>query len=400
MISTLDIQPDLAPASLRESFVRSLAKRLDDVKTHWDAVLDSGGDRADMTNFVGAIHYFAGGAGVYGYVSMSRLAYRILAHIQPCIDNKVAFTSEIRSTVDRLLIALCQQKIHFETGGPDITSAIYEKPDVVIEEEGWSELSNEVYILEQSPDEELALRVFLENSGFHAHAFKSLHKLQKAIGDAQPRAIILDLQQCNQDATAASYITNMQRQSARNPVFALSDTGDVKARLQAVKLGATHFFLKPVDGYRLVDVLHKMTNIGGASRVLVVDDDPQTAQYVAVHLRMEGLDVQIINDPYQILDAMSRFNPDLILTDLYMPGCNGLDMATLIRQHEVYFDVPIVFLSSENEEQTRLTALQLGSDDFFTKSIDIDVVAKAIKSRLDRMAGYAQVKKAMMWSPN
>jgi PleD family two-component response regulator len=90
----------------------------------------------------------------------------------------------------------------------------------------------------------------------------------------------------------------------------------------------------------------------------------------------------------------------LILTDLYMPGCSGLELATMVRQHEVFYDIPIVFLTSEAEANTRLAALQLGSDDFFTKSTDTAIVARAIKSRLQRMASYKLVKRAMIWSPN
>jgi DNA-binding response OmpR family regulator len=403
MMDTQELSVDQTVGSLQEAFVHSLPKRLREIEACWAEVLNSDGSRAHLANFVGAIHYLAGGSGVHGFVSMSRLSYRIISHLRPCLDKNVSFSKEIRSIVEKILETLLTQSTYYGNQGAATplgngTAAPTADSHTLASEN----TSNDICILEHNPDEELAIKVFLENAGYRIRSFKSLHKLLKAIHEIRPHAVILDLQQCNQDATAPEFLTALRRQDIPYPIFMLSDSGAIDARLQSAKMGASHFFLKPIDGYRLVDSLHKATSKEGevASRVLLVDDDPETAQYIAVHLLMEGLNVQVINDPLEVFETVASFHPDLILTDLYMPGCSGLELATMVRQHEVFYDIPIVFLTSEAEANTRLAALQLGSDDFFTKSTDTAIVARAIKSRLQRMASYKLVKRAMIWSPN
>lgn len=391
MTGTMELQSETSP---HDTFILSLSDRLERIEYFWNELQTD--DDYDISSFLSAVHYLAGGAGVCGLISMSRRAYEIIALLRPCLEKGVVFTKEKRFMVDSFVSSLFSLKEHYDEVG-------YEEIGVSNHEDLFNvESSNEIFILEHNPDEELTLKVFLENADLYARSFKSLHKLHRALHNTIPHAVIIDLQQSSQDATAPEFITELQQKTIPYPVVALSDTGDISARLQAARIGATHFFIKPVDGYRLVDMLHKATGINTelSPRVLLVDDDPETSNYVAAHLRKEGLNVHVLNAPLHLLDTMSQFHPDLVLTDLYMPECNGLELATIIRQHQIFFDTPIVFLSSETDDDMRLAALQLGSDDFFSKSIDIDVVAKAIKSRLDRMSSYALVKKAMMWSPN
>ncbi len=413
MNSTFEMPDAPLTASFQDDFISSLSDRLYQIESQWEALLETDDQTAHdkttrMSNFVGAVHYLAGAAGVYGFISMSRRAYEIIGHIQPCLEKNVAFTRQTQYTIEQLVGSLGSLKEYYDDHGyfneDHMLSvlAASTKSETSNTTKPQQETSNEVYILEHSPDEEYALKVFLENAQHRVRIFKSLHKLQRAIEGQQPYAIIVDLQQSRQDATGLEFITNLQQGKYSCPVIALSNSGDFNARHQAIQMGASHFFTMPVDGYRLVDTLHKANNknISTPSRVLVVDDDPETSSYVGMHLKMQGLNVEILNDPTALLDTMAYFHPDLILTDLYMPECSGMELATIVRQHEVYSDIPIVFLTSENDDDARLEALQLGSDDFFTKSMDVSIISKAIKSRLDRMASFALVKKAMMWSPN
>lgn len=399
---TKDISLPPSIESLQDSFLLSLHERIALIEMHWQALLEAEDKRSKMGFFVSTVHYLAGAAGVYGLISMSKRAYDIIAHLQPCIEKNVALTPTTQHHVERLIQSLSGLLAYYKEHGriafhttEEKANAVARLPEVAVSE-------TEIFVLEQNPEEEHALRVFLENAQLHIRPFASLHKLTKALEQKTPYAVIIDLQQSLRDATTHEFLTSLQQRPPSCPVVVLSESGDFAERLEAARLGATHFLSKPFDGYRLVDTIYNATHFDATlpSRVLLVDDDPDTSQYIAVHLRIEGLEVRVLNDPTQVLEAMAQFHPDLILTDLYMPECNGLELAAVVRQHEVYFDIPIVFLSSETDEETRLAALQLGSDDFLTKSIDLDIVAKAIKSRLERMASYALVKKAMMWSPN
>jgi diguanylate cyclase (GGDEF)-like protein len=92
----------------------------------------------------------------------------------------------------------------------------------------------------------------------------------------------------------------------------------------------------------------------------------------------------VVTDPMQVMEPLIEFRPDLILMDMYMPGCSGLELAAMIRQQEAFVGVPIVFLSLETQLDRQLLALQLGGDDFLTRPIEPDHLVAAVLSRARR----------------
>ncbi|MDU0356161.1 diguanylate cyclase [Paraglaciecola aquimarina] len=96
------------------------------------------------------------------------------------------------------------------------------------------------------------------------------------------------------------------------------------------------------------------------------------------------MEVNILNEPSQILEALVDFEPDIFLLDLYMPKVNGLELAKIIRLLDKYDSIPIVFLTSENSMQTKLQVLECGCDDVLSKNIAPDILVKQIVSRLKR----------------
>lgn len=383
-------------------FLESLGDRIESIKTIWDNVLNADTPYQELPGLIDATHYLAGGAGVHGYIAVARLCYQLIELLKPCAEQKVALSRDQESRIEKLISALESQKTYYEKEGNFQVSEKSQDSELGQAHGAEQASSSEIYSLVPHPDEERALKVFLDNAGFVFRSFDSLHKLHKAIRTASPLAVVLDLEQAQNDATGYTFFTALSNNEITCPVFGLSGNGDFASRLRATQMGMTHFFVKPVDGFKMVDTIHKTHNHSSEeqARVLLVDDDPETAQFIALHLKMTGLTVEYANDPTRVLDHIARFSPDIIVSDLYMPECSGLELASVIRQHEVYFDIPVVFLSSETGDDVRLTALQLGSDDFLSKSMDLDMVAKAIKSRLDRMKSYSVVKKAMMWTPN
>ena len=94
--------------------------------------------------------------------------------------------------------------------------------------------------------------------------------------------------------------------------------------------------------------------------------------------------VKAVNNPFNVIDALLEFTPDLILIDLYMPECNGTDLAKVIRQLDAYVSIPIVFLSAENDLDKQLFAMGLGGDDFLTKPIQPQHLISSVTSRIRR----------------
>lgn len=116
-------------------------------------------------------------------------------------------------------------------------------------------------------------------------------------------------------------------------------------------------------------------------RILIVDDEPQITRVLRRGLMAHGYLVRVANDAEAALDEIADSPPDLLITDLSMPGMDGLELTRrLRRQHQL----PIIVLSVKGEEQTKVSALDAGADDYITKPFGIDELLARIRAALRR----------------
>ena len=93
----------------------------------------------------------------------------------------------------------------------------------------------------------------------------------------------------------------------------------------------------------------------------------------------------VVNNPREALAAIIKFNPDLILMDVYMPECNGQELAKIIRAMDTYVSIPIVYLSAETDLDKQMSAMRMGGDDFLTKPILAGHLISSVYTRAERM---------------
>ncbi|PXX43826.1 response regulator [Undibacterium pigrum] len=233
------------------------------------------------------------------------------------------------------------------------------------------------------PDDETA-RQLAATLAMHHHevvCFDAADELQSAIVVRAPQALVMDI-----DSPAGQIARKKMgnRVISNFPIIYISAIDDFMQRLAAVREGAEGYFLKPLDADALSARIDEKIarNEVMAYRVLVVDDDEMLASYYEAILSSAGMHVKAINDPVEVLDALKKFKPELVLTDLNMPVCNGLEMAQIIRQNNRYLDIPIVFLSSDTQKE--MLAIETGADDFLSKPIDPEKLISTIASRAER----------------
>src|SRR5258707_1304396 len=100
------------------------------------------------------------------------------------------------------------------------------------------------------------------------------------------------------------------------------------------------------------------------ARILVVDDEPQLTRVLRRSLTTHGYDVRVAGDGEFALQTFRDWPPALVITDLAMPNVDGLELCRRLR---AVSEVPIIVLSVRGDEKTKVEALNLGADDFFTK---------------------------------
>src|SRR5208283_6146911 len=116
-------------------------------------------------------------------------------------------------------------------------------------------------------------------------------------------------------------------------------------------------------------------------RILVIDDEPQITRVLRAALSAQGYDVRIANDPEEGLRVFRDWAPDLVITDLMMPGMSGGDVCRLIRTQSA---TPVLVLSVREHERSKVEALDAGADDYVTKPFSIQELLARVRAHLRR----------------
>uniref|UniRef100_UPI00359384B0 response regulator n=1 Tax=Thiocapsa sp. TaxID=2024551 RepID=UPI00359384B0 len=229
------------------------------------------------------------------------------------------------------------------------------------------------------------LAILIRPAGLQLDAFEDLHALQAALGRAQARVLILDLRHIASATSPSGLIERLTGSAAAKPeVVCIADAENIETRLQVMRAGARGYFPTPVAVSDLAKRLVELSDSAKASqpRILVVEDDPLQAKYIALLLSKAGMEPHIVDRPLEILEKMHDVQPDLVLMDLYMPDASGTELTAIIRDHGDFFDTPIIFLSAETDPDKQLEALRVGGDSFLAKPIQREQLIGAIEHRI------------------
>lgn len=118
------------------------------------------------------------------------------------------------------------------------------------------------------------------------------------------------------------------------------------------------------------------------SRILVVDDETQISRVLKTTLNSQGYEVKTASNGEAGFDAISDWLPDLLITDLSMPGMSGIELCRAVRERS---NIPIIVLSVRGEEKTKIEALDAGADDYVTKPFSVNELLARVRANLRRV---------------
>jgi len=128
----------------------------------------------------------------------------------------------------------------------------------------------------------------------------------------------------------------------------------------------------------------------GRGKILCVEDDRDTASLICEELVDRGFEVRVAYNGRDALSAILKEPPNLVLSDIGMPGMSGFELLERLTSMEPRFEsMPFVFLTALGDHDNELKGWQLGADDYLTKPVDYDVLAALISARLARVARTA-----------
>ena len=259
---------------------------------------------------------------------------------------------------------------------------------------------NLIYLVDASPVTSTELTVNLKQMGYETKLFSCGKELLTCCGEstAFPAAILMDVDFTEEGiADAGEFARMRERAGGYVPVIFISACQDIESRLTAARAGATRYFTKPLNLKMLAQTLDGLTARVPKQpyRILYIEDEQQQLDYYTSVLEESGMVVEALSDPLKGLDAMNRFQPDLVLLDVYMPACSGLELAQVIRQEDSYAQIPIIFLSIELNLDRQLAAMNLGGDDFLTKPLAPARLVTSVSVRARRARWMSRINREL-----
>lgn len=119
-------------------------------------------------------------------------------------------------------------------------------------------------------------------------------------------------------------------------------------------------------------------------KILIVDDEKDISKLLDYNLKQQGYSTTIVDNGEDCLKFSRELKVDLILLDIMLPGINGIDVCTILKNDSDTENIPIIMLSAKGEENDIIRGLEVGADDYVTKPFSISILSARIKRLLKR----------------
>src|SRR5437762_8153428 len=121
-----------------------------------------------------------------------------------------------------------------------------------------------------------------------------------------------------------------------------------------------------------------------ATRILIVEDDPDIAELVSRYLDKAGFTTEHVGSGKDALNAIAVKAPDLLVLDLMLPQVDGLEICRRVRANDATAAMPIIMLTARAEESERIVGLELGADDYLAKPFSPNELVARVRALLRR----------------
>ncbi|MGH7445846.1 MAG: response regulator transcription factor [Longimicrobiales bacterium] len=118
------------------------------------------------------------------------------------------------------------------------------------------------------------------------------------------------------------------------------------------------------------------------TKILIVDDDPNSRDIVQTFLESRGYQVATAEDGQEALAKLEELKPGLVLLDVMMPGMDGWEVARVIKNHPDFGRTRVVMLTARSDFSDKTEGLRAGADDYIVKPIRLEELAERVEKNL------------------
>ncbi len=251
-----------------------------------------------------------------------------------------------------------------------------------------------VILLDDDNTLHLELESQLKPYGYDLIAIGKPARLRQALTEQNVVMLLYTVESCTAQQKDIQIVSELIKATESNcPLIVVSRSDDMQCRLAAVRAGADGYLCKPVDPLQLMQLIKRhaieLDGLGkDPYRLLVIDDDQNVTSYFCRLFESRGFQCRLQNHPFEVLRTLKSFTPDVIILDVNMPGCDGFELAKVIRQVPAYGEIPIIFLTAVSGVESHITGIGSGGDDFIEKGINKGLMIKIVETRAKRNRLY------------
>nr|WP_207161478.1 diguanylate cyclase [Rhabdochromatium marinum] len=378
-------------AKIGEAFAQRTRDELRELARLANALEGEADIRPSLETLHQCLHRIAGSGGSFGFETLSEAARALEIEANQWLSQATLTIDRAQRRRFAAGVAVLSDHLQLREAPP--TQALMQAPRAKTTVSG-SSGKIAIWLVEDEIPLGEHLVHLLGQFGYEPHLYTRFDALAATFQDGCPDCLVMDLHLTEEELGAVeALMTGASFQALHCPVILVSAKGDFSTRMRAARLGVDGFMLKPLDIPRLVDRIERILEERHAApyRVLIVDDDRDLAEHLRLVLGADGMDVEVLNKPEQVIEAVGSFHPELVLMDMHMPEYSGPELATVIRHHDDLLGLPIVYLSAEQNRDKQLLAMRSGADDFLTKPISDTELVAAVRVRAARFRQLANL---------
>lgn len=365
-------RPD-ALTALQQKYIEALPSRLDHISQLWDNLKQVNWSEKNLSSLHRLVHQLAGNGKTFGYEQLSLHASELEMMLMPIVESGLPPSANEKAGVERkinLLKKFGQHEPEAVMSAPVITAATP---------------LGRIFVVDDDLVSLTYFELVLEDLGYQVSRFQYLKDLFEALKTQTPDLLIMDVVLTEGKMAGIEAIHKVRALCDKPlPIVVVSARTDFVAKLKAVREGANGFLVKPIDDVQILkNIIADNLHAGEAAEknVLVIDDDEYLAENLMHMLNSAGYQARTIHDPAEIFMALEAQIPQVILMDLHMPHCSGLELAEMLLQDERYMTIPVVFLSTEKNLEIQQQAVSLSGNDFLVKPVETEKL-QAILTRV------------------
>jgi diguanylate cyclase (GGDEF)-like protein len=376
-------------AEFRITFIAEFNDKLAVLIKHWSEARTTQSLEA-IKKFRFEVHSLRGSSGTLDFIMLSDRLGMIEDEVAPC-EEQINRLISVIPFIDRHINSM----IEASRNNPNpllvlkqVASSLGALRNTQKKKEEISSQSYREIKIALLDDNEAASAVhakLLGGFGFRISQFNSIELLEEVLDQESFSLVLIDTDNAtNQSEQIFAFAAKLNLEDT--DVFILSSSSSFENRLAAVRSKVNEYLLKPVNITTLVSKIRKNFKIDliRPYRILLLDDQASVGIFYKTLLEDDGVEVLAISQAESIMSELESFHPDVFLLDIHMPNISGLEIARLLRQQAKYDYVPIIFLTTDDNINTKLEVLECGADDVIPKNTPPKLIVQQIDSRIQR----------------